>query len=681
MFWITVLVSMVLTMYSGLDTSKSPLITVFGYNNICVNFDFPPSTYVLPCLYAVTVVFLFATIVICIEQARVVVKSQREYVLIVGGYSFTLFTFLFFSTIFAVSPRLQDMDPDFVTLGLHTFPFTVLQFGTAMLPVVWLSHSMLMDQVERFNLPYVYTWKSVLAYAIACFGIAIFKAVTSWNDIFKERFFDGDWAKAGTPPLQIAWIVDRMYLLCAAIAPPALAWYRMRYHWDVLPKVDFSKVLNPSLLDQYTAVIDVSVDDPPAVAMDIEATAKLSAGVCAHIPDPKCCSCCSWWPITPRRTMVILTGLVVTFLAGRSSGMSYTFDGVSSYPFDDTALFNVMEPLSAEMKASRKRRAWDCPCPFLRTAYVQGMLEPDEFGYVSTGETYRVMRWAGVGLLAFPPGNYFKKFGQSGLPLLHLALNRPVDTGAMHANISDAREKLDIFKSFSNSGKFYAEDFAKAIDHNVKKHEADTHAMFNMRGELSTMLAVFGREGNNYMTTDDIEALWWRSEWPQDWADTIRKPCPYGQFTSHDLTMGLRLLRMTRSSSGSNIFAILWGFMTGGLEVGFGTSDLTNSPLTRAIRPFNDWPRSRLESGSVPSEEEIKKKTRRTGYGYSIAWDSRTGGVQGVIDGKMWEPTVFDKNCTTWQLPYYGMANNYQVLDYLQGHSAKTAGCIPEAIR
>jgi hypothetical protein len=47
------------------------------------------------------------------------------------------------------------------------------------------------------------------------------------------------------------------------------------------------------------------------------------------------------------------------------------------------------------------------------------------------------MDWAGVGRAVFPPDPYLSKFGTSGLPIGHLALNRPADSRIMHHAISD----------------------------------------------------------------------------------------------------------------------------------------------------------------------------------------------------------------------------------------------------
>ena len=64
-FWVVVIVGILLTRFlSNIKLEESLLVQVFGYNNICVYFDYPPSTYILPLLWAFTLVLLLTYIVV-----------------------------------------------------------------------------------------------------------------------------------------------------------------------------------------------------------------------------------------------------------------------------------------------------------------------------------------------------------------------------------------------------------------------------------------------------------------------------------------------------------------------------------------------------------------------------------------------------------------------------------------
>ena len=104
---------------------------------------------------------------------------------------------------------------------------------------------------------------------------------------------------------------------------------------------------------------------------------------------------------------------------------------------------------NAEAKA-RQDAAWDKPCPFLKTAWVQGLIEPDEMGYVPKKTIQELMDRTRVGRAGFPHDDaYLSKFGTSGVPIARLALNRPADSRIMHHATSEEERKtlMDAFKN------------------------------------------------------------------------------------------------------------------------------------------------------------------------------------------------------------------------------------------
>lgn len=345
-----------------------------------------------------------------------------------------------------------------------------------------------------------------------------------------------------------------------------------------------------------------------------------------------CCPClpgCTW-----VACLILMLLLPTTNVFFYRYGTSY---GVSAYGFDDIGLFDQISPPNEETANNRKQKAWDCPCPFLKTAYVQGMFEPDANGYVRMGDVYRVMRWAGVGMRAFPRRPYYQKFGVSGLPLMHLARNRNTDTGIMHAGISEKerQKRLKTFLSFAKDGKFGPPEFEAAIDYNCKSSKCNDFYLRNTRGELATMLSVFGHQQgfnwlNNFMYVDDIEALWIRNEWPSGWLQERRHPVGYG-LTGTDIRMGFRFFLMRHHQ----------------------LSDITVSVPPQAIAPWGDAPIQ------VGDEAEVTQKLMAATLGgkFSDPWDSRMGGVQNVTDGYEWEVEVWNKEPSRWQMSEEQMAS------------------------
>ena len=239
---------------------------------------------------------------------------------------------------------------------------------------------------------------------------------------------------------------------------------------------------------------------------------------------------------------------------------------------------------NAEAKA-RQDAAWDNPCPFLKTAWVQGLIEPDEMGYVPKKTIQELMDWAGVGRAVFPPDPYLSKFGTSGLPIGHLALNRPADSRIMHHAISDQERmlRLEDFTNYSVDGVFDRKALQSAISDWNREGMGDNANLIAMRGEMVTMLTVFGHakvialapiltlltlilyssvltliltrliltlnhakgsisrsyvnEISDVLSIDDVEGLWLRNEWPKGWLEH-RRQYEWGPLTNIDLMMG-----------------------------------------------------------------------------------------------------------------------------------------------
>ena len=121
---------------------------VFGANMICLFYDFPPATYVLPPLWAVCVILGSFYCLTSIYRARL---AQVENQITLGQRIFfnissigLAIAVIIFSICLAVQPDTDDIPnnpkpEDFPILKIHTYPFTNL--------MIWL----VMEQVKIQN--------------------------------------------------------------------------------------------------------------------------------------------------------------------------------------------------------------------------------------------------------------------------------------------------------------------------------------------------------------------------------------------------------------------------------------------------------------------------------------------------------------------------------------------------
>ena len=99
----------------------------FGSVNLCVVFDFPPATYILPSLYSVLVVFVYLYALAAIFRAWISKHENRItplfFKLYSGAFVYFALSCSIFSTIFAVAPNPPEGK---FTVLIHTIPYSNL---------------------------------------------------------------------------------------------------------------------------------------------------------------------------------------------------------------------------------------------------------------------------------------------------------------------------------------------------------------------------------------------------------------------------------------------------------------------------------------------------------------------------------------------------------------------------
>lgn len=239
-FWIVIAVGMMLTSYTDLDVMNTPLVRVFGYNNVCVNFDFAPSSYALPYIYAVTLIFLILFQIVQYLSLRAHYQAGRlgqcMYQFLSKSLFFTSFTLIFFSTIFAVNPKLEDEDPDHITLILHTLPFSVLQVGVTVQAVnIALQHYSI-DYWSLLGLNGTVGNICQIVNIVASIIVITFKIIVAWNAMLGKPWFDQPWiVNSG-----LAEAFDQAFLFLAAGLPCVYNALLIAFKYDQLPKINIA---------------------------------------------------------------------------------------------------------------------------------------------------------------------------------------------------------------------------------------------------------------------------------------------------------------------------------------------------------------------------------------------------------------------------------------------------------
>jgi hypothetical protein len=210
-------------LYDKVECEKqSLLVKFFGYNNICFYFDLAPANYFLPFFYAATMCCFLLYLFLEWMRYKLTNKANKlsnyHYNLLTRLKWFEAFAFLFFSTIFAVSPV------DDTTMRVHSIPFVVFQLGLVSTVFSNFFHGKWSNcYEEEFGTahPYIrWRWR----YAVAFTVIVIVKMTCQ---IYALVYISGaNKGPLNNEPLKdqqgalvFVQIIDLLFLLFAAILP------------------------------------------------------------------------------------------------------------------------------------------------------------------------------------------------------------------------------------------------------------------------------------------------------------------------------------------------------------------------------------------------------------------------------------------------------------------------------
>lgn len=151
------------------------LTDVFGSLSICVYFDFPPATYVLPTLYTFQVILAYLYCFASIFRAWIAKEEKK-----ISGLSFKVYcaAFIyavtsasFFSTIFAVKPNLKHPK----SIVVHTIPFTAVTIALCVVQVAvtWFGNKVAWVELKHPKWLRITSWLCLICMIVSTIGKVI----------------------------------------------------------------------------------------------------------------------------------------------------------------------------------------------------------------------------------------------------------------------------------------------------------------------------------------------------------------------------------------------------------------------------------------------------------------------------------------------------------------------------
>ncbi len=188
------------------------------------------------------------------------------------------------------------------------------------------------------------------------------------------------------------------------------------------------------------------------------------------------------------------------------------------------------------------------PCPALLTFYNNDLLNPDEYGNVTTAQLDDVL--ANVGINATVRKVLVKGADKTDeiphsfnlFALRDSNLDHSGSTGIRDPEINSEKLENALLK-FSENDRMYAEHFAAAANQ-AQLQDPGFKGTIIQTLEFTALLEVFGRMDESkkrYLTVDDVKSLWIDGKFPKDW-----QPRASDEIGVDDVVAGVTVIAVKR---------------------------------------------------------------------------------------------------------------------------------------
>jgi len=217
-FFFITLVGVVLT--SAFVEEEDPgafLREAFGVVSICVYYDYPPSTYVLPSLYSIVLLFVYGYGIVWIFRVWIATEEQHvsrcAFVGYCIGVTYVVLSWSFFSTIFAVAPDIKKPN----TMKVHTVPYANFMVALWVMAVMVTKFG---DQVawKHMGLPCWFSYTNYVMIFIQSF-VTVGKVVNVINCLGDMN--GGVWWDPNTNETRKSFLnfLDKLFLVTVLLYP------------------------------------------------------------------------------------------------------------------------------------------------------------------------------------------------------------------------------------------------------------------------------------------------------------------------------------------------------------------------------------------------------------------------------------------------------------------------------
>ena len=225
-FVLIMIVGILLTILFTKEDYSAIIKMIFGSVNVCVFFDFPPATYVLPSLYALWPIIVFQYTIVSIFRAWIATEENKMSRCAFILYSMAFVYFSLSSAIFATSLAVQPSLENPETIMLHTLPFTnlVMALTCLQIAITWFGFKV---SWKGLSIPKVLQFVTYVC-LIALIITSSIKIIQHINGLGRGLL----WNVRNEIMGRICQIVDAVWLLSALFWPMGQSGYLMWRKFD-----------------------------------------------------------------------------------------------------------------------------------------------------------------------------------------------------------------------------------------------------------------------------------------------------------------------------------------------------------------------------------------------------------------------------------------------------------------
>jgi len=213
--------------FADIDYEDNFLKDIFGSVNICIYFDFPPATYVLPAIYSMTVLITVTYALASSMRASIAKEegkiSQGALSMLRCVYGYFAVSAMYFATIFAVQPNPDKPH----TIVLHTLPFVNLEIALCLvqLAITWFGTT-----VAWVDLVPTSYHRACVVHCILQISVTIGKIACQANALADMNGSEGRglwWSVRDDNAQMCAKVLEKSWLLLSFVVPMAQSLHLM----------------------------------------------------------------------------------------------------------------------------------------------------------------------------------------------------------------------------------------------------------------------------------------------------------------------------------------------------------------------------------------------------------------------------------------------------------------------